>query len=229
MRRSAAVAVLVLCSCYAAERPGEYPGPRHDAFGYLTAGVQFHVDYTGGFGLEAGTGWSVSVPPMVPLVFAADIALIGGMICLAASAEGVAIYADLGDGMLLIPPDDPAIWTSGIRDASGLMSEVSWELTAEGSHHGPDSAFRLLAGLKVAANRETVLRSYGCGGWSWHWIDVASGADIPGNGPYLGGGLEFFPGPTGCVGLDARWHWVRAEGHGTSGLFTLGVSWSAHW
>lgn len=231
MRRALVIAVFGLSSCYVdGTYPTDLPGAREDMFGYVTAGLQVHVDYRGDLDLEVGTGWRVSLPPLVPFVFITDIALVGGMMVLAASAEDVGVYMEMGDGgLFLIPPDDPAVWTSGMRDASALLSEVSWELSAEGSSHGPDSAFRLLAGLKVATNRGMGIRAYGCGGWSWHWIEMAEAGDIFATGPYGGGGIEFFSGPTGCVGLDGRWHWVRAEGYETNRLLTVELSWSVHW
>ncbi len=229
MKKVLAAATLVLSSCYVDEmyRGGAPLGPG-EPFGYLTAGLLVHVDYSGDLDLETGTGWRVSVPPLVPFVLATDVALVFGMVALAVAAEDAGVYVEL-DGLFLIPPDEPAVWTSGMRGPRPLLSEVSWELTAEGSTHGSDNAFRLLAGLKVGANRDLGLRPYGSGGWSWHWIDLSGADDISANGPYLGGGIELFGGPTGCVGLDARWHYVRAEGYETSRLLTLELSWSAHW
>ena len=232
MRRALIIAAFVPSSCYVDSMyPPVFPRAREDTFGYVTAGLQVHVDYRGDLDLEVGTGWRVSVPPLVPFVFITDIALVGGMMALAASAQDVGVYVELGDGLFLIPPDDPAVWTSGMRDASALLSEVSWELSAESSYHGRDSAFRLLAGLKVATNRKSSARVYGCGGWSWHWIDMAEAGDIFANGPYGGVGIEFFSGPTGCVGLDGRWHWVwtKDKDYETNRLLTVELSWSVHW
>ena len=73
------------------------------------------------------------------------------------------------------------------------------------------------------------MRLYGCGGWSWHWLWLAGLDDPRANGPYAGGGVDFFLSETSSVGLDGRWHWVYAEGYEETRLLTVELSLSLHW
>lgn len=236
MRKTLLAAVLVLSSCYS-ERAyhqshvgapvyeyGEQPASGVGSFGYMTFGWQVSVDYRGDLDLENGSGWRVSVPPLAALGLSWDLFWFVGV--LAVASQG-GLSGDVGD--IFVPLDAPEIWTSGLSGPRPLLSEVSWELTFEGSEHGPDEAFRLLAGLKVATNRAGGTRLYGCGGWTWHWLWLAGRDDPRANGPYAGGGVDLFLSEKSSVGLDGRWHWVGAEGYEETRLLTLELSLSLHW
>ncbi len=211
-----------------AVRPYEYGeeiAPAGRSFGYLTVGWLAMADYRGDIDLESGSGWRVSVPPLAALSLSWDVFWFLGII--ACAAEGGGISGDVDQ--IFIDLDSPAVWTSGLSGDRPLLSEVSWELTFERSDHGPDDTFRVLAGLRIGASRRTQLRPYGCGGWSWHWLWLKGLDDVRANGPYAGGGFDFFLSPGSSVGLDGRWHWVRAEGYDATRLLTIELSWSMHW
>lgn len=255
MRKLLAVAALVFPSCYSAHTaaparvsPYEYgvetrkgvpsgaravspyergveAEPASGSFGYATVGWQVVADYRGDLDISSGTGWRVSLPPLAALSMTWDAFWFLGLIAVA--SQGGTISGDVGE--LLIDLDAPEIWTSGLSDPRKLLSEVSWELTFEGSDHGTDDAFRLLTGLKVGTSRRWRARPYACGGWSWHWIWREEEKDLSVNGPYAGGGLDLFFNETSSVGLDGRWHWVYAEGYEETRLLTVELSWSLHW
>ena len=211
-------ALLIHAGCRVeAAPPAGAPPPRlwAGAFGYLSGGVVARSEFFGDVkGVEPGTGLTFTVPPLAPATFALTTVVVLG---LAGGGDGevFGLYGVMGE---------PAIWTSGVSDASKeIISDLSFDLNFSWSDHhdatyNDTMSFTAVSlGARIGGARRWIPRFYFCGGWGWYGLDFEAPArtDAYPSGPYWAAGAEFFvngaPGAYGALGIEYREHYFLGD------------------
>jgi len=183
-----AVALALLCAAGCGQ---DANGPLRNwehGIGYISMGVVAHSRFAGDEkGIEPGTGWSITVPPLLPV----SVAALGAALWL----EGQG-----GTGTLGIAPEilAPSL-ISGVSDEKRhVVSEFSMEVTfSESWHDDVDFGGRVnyeswLIGFR-ASGPERYMPSYSfTAGWGFHRFEMDSRPDARAEGPYLGAALQIF-------------------------------------
>jgi hypothetical protein len=206
--------------CYWATPPdqyGTYPSARarrrpvppkiYDGFGYFSVGGVAHAKFFGEIeGVDSGTGFTITVPPIFPVAFAC----VATALVLDVANEGQGNLADAVSAF-----DDPAIWRSGIIDpAHHVISDFSLDLSYSSTTHC-DTAFggsldydAIMIGVRFGGPRRFVPRYYlmvGYGRYSFSYSSIER-ANASINGLYWGGGLELFLASPLALGVDYKVH-----------------------
>ena len=176
-------------------------------FGYVSGGWIAYADFSDGLtGVEPGTGYTVTIPPLVPVA----------VLCSVFELFGNAYSVISGEGDVTWVSDDFWRWDPshmcGVTDPSASpVCEVSVDLTFSRSHHedqahgGSLTHNSILLGIRAAARTRHV-RGYlstGCGRHSLH--PTGARPRVKGAwGPYVGLGLEVLAGRNLALGVDAK-------------------------
>ncbi len=195
-----------------AAAPGEPPAPvpprLYNNFGYFSVGAVAHAKFFGEIkGLDSGSGFTITVPPIVPLAF----------MCVATVAI-IEAYGE-GDGSLTAGAasafDDPAIWRSGVIDPRHhVITDFSLDLSYSSTRHN-DTAFggsldydAVILGVRFAGPRRFVPRYYFVAGYGLYYFDYTAPerVDASVGGPYWGGGLELCSGSPFSFAVDYKVH-----------------------
>ena len=211
---------------------GDYGPPSwYGGFGYASLGAVVHADFFGQIkGLDSGSGFTVTVPPLAPAVFVFY-------------AIAVADVLEGGDGAgfdLLADAAGEEAFTSGFRDPTRrYISDFSIDLSFATSRHqdrdfgGSLDYWSILLGVRLAGPRRYVPRYYFSGGLGWYSFDYDNRPNAGVPGPYWGAGLELFHGPHLALGVDYKFHYYFGDDDAgvpvDGGARQLGVLMSFYW
>jgi len=189
--RAAAGLLLLVCASGCTQLAEDYLLDWEHGIGYISAGAVVHSRFAGDEkGIEPGTGWSITMPPLLPIS--------GIGVCAVAAIE----MEGGGDGSLttgLAPILVAPGLVAGVSDQDRhLVSEFSIDLTfSESWHDDVDFGGRVnyeswLLGFR-ASGPERYTPSYSfTAGWGWHRLESDSRPDAKAEGPYLGAALQVF-------------------------------------
>jgi len=217
-----AVAAFLLTGCFRVvpyeKREGDYirrvePAPM-EGFGSFSLGYVARADFLGNVdGLDHGSGFTTTVP------------LSRGMLAVAAvTVLLVAVAAAAGDGTGIdigspgAGDVDPSFWHSGVSDQSReVISDLSFDFTFSRTWYedelygGELDYFAFLLGLRLGGPRRYRPRYYFTGGYGYYSFGYDNRPDARVTGPYVGGGLEWFPEPDVALNIDYKVHYYFGD------------------
>jgi hypothetical protein len=197
---TAAAALLAAAGC--ARPPSDYLVKWEYGMGYASLGGVLQTNFAGNEkGIEPGSGWSITMPPLLPVSIAA----------LQAGTVG-------GDPAQALNAILSASAVSGVADQSRvLVSEASLDVTfSESWHRDADFGGHIeyeswLLGVRFGGPERYVPSYSFSGGWGWHKFECDSRPNASAEGPYLGAALQFFIVREVRIIAELRRHFFTAD------------------
>jgi hypothetical protein len=200
-------------------------------FGSLSVGIIPRADFYGNIdGLEPGHGATVTFPLSKGIVASAVVVVIVAALAYALAEGGGGSWSGGGgggggwsgsgggSGGPVSGEEESSFWHSGVGDQSHeIISELSFDFTFSGTRHqdrdfgGKLDYFAFLLGMRLGGPRRYVPRYYLSGGWGVYSFNYDNRAYARVTGPYVGGGLEWFPQPDVALGLDYKVHYYFGD------------------
>ncbi len=208
-----------------------------EGFGSFSLGYVSRADFYGNVdGLEPGKGFTTTVPLAKGLLAVAAVTVLLVAVAAAASAGGGDLdLSGLGGGG---GGGDPTMWHSGVADQSReIISDLSFDFTLSRTWFrdelfgGELDYFAFLVGMRLGGPRRYVPRYYFTGGYGVYSFGYDNRPDARVTGPYVGGGIEFFPESNVALGLDYKVHYYFGDDDagvpvdGACGQLSAQVTW----
>jgi hypothetical protein len=218
-----AVAAFVFAGCFTIvpyeTREGDYvrrvePAPVQ-GFGSFSVGYVARADFHGDIdGIGPGSGFTTTIPLSKGILAVAAVTVLVVAVAAAAGGDGSGIdLSGIGSG-----PSDPTTWQSGVSDQSNeIISDLSFDFTLSRTWHddelfdGTLDYFAFLFGVRLGGPRRYKPRYYLTGGYGYYSFGYDNRDDARVTGPYLGGGLEWFPQSNIALGLDYKIHYYFGD------------------
>jgi len=217
-----AVAAFVFAGCFTVVpyevREGDYlkrvaPAPV-EGFGSFSIGYVTNASFYGNVdGLGTGSGFTTTVPLSKGVLAVAAVTV---LLVAAAAAAGDGSDINLGPGGG--GGTDPEFWHSGVSDQSReIISDLSFDFTLSRTWFKDELAggdldyFAFLFGLRLGGPRRYKPRYYFTGGYGYYSFGYDNRADARVTGPYVGGGLEWFPDSNVALNLDYKVHYYFGD------------------
>jgi len=189
-----------------------------ERFGSFSMGIIPRADFYGNVdGLAPGHGATATFPFSGGVVVTAIVAVVVAAMAVAIAEGGGGSLGSFG-GDWGGPNLDPDSWHSGVGDHTReIISELSFDFTFAGTRHqdllagGKLDYFAFLLGMRLGGPRRYVPRYYLSGGWGVYSFNFDNRPYARVTGPYLGGGLEWFPQPDVALGLDYKVHYYFGD------------------
>jgi hypothetical protein len=225
-------------------REGEYlrrvvPGTP-DNFGALSIGYIARADFYGKLnGIAPGQGATATFPLSEGLVTTAVVVVILAAVVVALGEGGCDLgNCGSGGGGWGGGSWDPDYWNSGVGDSTReIISELSFDFTFSGTRHkdrdfgGKLDYFAFLLGMRLGGPRRYKPRYYFSSGYGVYSFNYTNRPYAQVTGPYLGGGLEWFPDKSVSLGLDYKVHYYFGDDDagvpvdGASGQLAAQITW----
>ncbi|MHC5056221.1 MAG: hypothetical protein ACYTKD_16095 [Planctomycetota bacterium] len=179
--------------------------------GYVSGGVVPYAAFPRDAGVDAGYGYSVTMPPLLPV----SVCGFFGILVLDAETGGSGELAGTLAPYLVAPGA-----VSGVSDEERhIVSELALDLTFTETFHD-DTALggqleyeSWLLGIRLGGPARYVPSYTLFGGWGWHKFEFENRPHARVEGPYVGAGLAFHLNENCRIGLEYErqfyTHYVR--------------------
>jgi hypothetical protein len=204
-----------------------------EGFGSFSVGYVTRADFLGNVdGLGTGSGLTTTIPLSEGILAVAFVTVL--LVAVAAASDGS--HVDLGG----VGPGggSSSDWHSGVSDQSReIISDLSFDFTIsrtwfEDEQFGGDlDYFAFLFGVRLGGPRRYKPRYYFTGGYGYYSFGYDNRPDARVTGPYLGGGLEWFPDSSVALGLDYKVHYYFGDDEagvpvdGANGQLSAQITW----